>query len=411
MTHIILALPPALATIAEAGFAHRPEGVRHEDPRRLSTVDLGNADVLVVPSDPGILNPALVDQCDRSGVRIAPYATSESGYRLAASFGLAPLTTLEPDHILNHEVPQHRDQIAGGVIVVWGPHGAPGRSTIAASLAAECARGGHPTALVDADTHAPALAMMLGLADDGPGFASACRSAQRRGLDPAELTRISQRLVLSDGVCAVLSGINRPSRWPELSVERVTASLEVARGWSETVVVDVAASLESDGAMVSDLDGPQRNDATVAAVRCADRIVAVASADAVGIARFIRAFDELRDLVGATPIHVVVNRVRSASLGIDAKGQIRRTLGRFCHIDDIIFLPDEPDIADGAALHNRAITDIAPRSAFAAGIRRLASVVLDRAENTSLPPTRRLWRRAKNNPGDAGVSPVAAQLG
>lgn len=411
MTRVVLALPQELASIVALGFANRAEEVFQTAPAQLVAADLTGVDLIVVRSDPGVLNAALVAACDRAGVRIVPYATDTAGHRLAASFGLDPLTTLEADTIVHHTVPQRAAVTNGGVIVVWGPHGAPGRSTLAASLAAECARGNHVTALVDADSYAPALAMMLGLTDDGPGFASACRSAERRALDPAELSRVSQSVSLSDGTCAVLTGINRPGRWPELSAERVTSALDIARGWAETIVVDVAASLEDDNEVMNDLDGPRRNAATIAALRSADHIVAVATADGVGIARFIRAYEELRAIVGATPIHVVINRVRSSALGLDAKGQIRRTLARFSGIEEILFLPHEADIADGAALHSRSITDIAPRSAFAAGIRRLAGTVLARPEAPKKSAPRRVWRRTKINHETTGVSGVPAQLG
>ena len=411
MTRIVLALAQELAAIVAVGFAQRDEEVHQADPATVAAADLSGVDVLVVRSEPRVLNAALVAACDRAGVRIVPYATDAAGHRLAASFGLALLTTLEAEHIVHHTVPPHREPVCGGVIVVWGPHGAPGRSTLAASLAAECARGNRPTALIDADSHAPALAMMLGLTDDGPGFASACRAAGRRTLDAAELSRVAQPLRATDGACSVLTGINRPGRWPELSAERVTACLEIARGWVETIVIDVAASLEEDGEILSDMASPARNAATIAALRSADHIVAVASADAVGIARFIRAYGELRALVGDTPVHVVVNRVRTASLGLDAKGQIRRTLARFTNVEEILFLSHEPDIADGAALHSRTITDIAPKSAFAAGVRRLAADVLGQPDTAATAMPRRARRGRKNKPAIADVAGVPAQLG
>ena len=77
----------------------------------------------------------------------------------------------------------------------------------------------------------------------------------------------------------VLTGINRPSRWPELSEKRVTAALAVCRDWAEHTVVDVSASLERDEEIMADLEGPRRNAATLAALRSADLVVAVAHTD------------------------------------------------------------------------------------------------------------------------------------
>ena len=67
----------------------------------------------------------------------------------------------------------------GRVIAVWGAAGAPGRTTTAIELACELARDGRRVALIDADAHAPSIAMATGLADEGPGFAAACRQAER----------------------------------------------------------------------------------------------------------------------------------------------------------------------------------------------------------------------------------------
>ena len=54
---------------------------------------------------------------------------------------------------------------------------------------------------------------------------------------------------------------------------RVGAALDHCRAWVDDIVVDVAASLERDEEIVSDLDGPRRNAATHAALAAADEEV------------------------------------------------------------------------------------------------------------------------------------------
>ena len=73
----------------------------------------------------------------------------------------------------------------------------------------------------------------LGLLDEAPGFASACRLAGSDALDRAELARVVQRYSAPRASFDVFSGLVGPSRWPELSRERVTAALGVIRGWVE----------------------------------------------------------------------------------------------------------------------------------------------------------------------------------
>src|SRR5690606_21131149 len=60
-------------------------------------------------------------------------------------------------------------------------------------------------------------------------------------------------------------------------------------------------------------------------------------------------------------------------LGLDARGQIRRTLDRFAGITDVAFVPFDQRAADAALLHARPITDVTPRSPLVAAVRRIAS--------------------------------------
>lgn len=239
----------------------------------------------------------------------------------------------------------------------------------------ELSRRGRRTALVDTDTVAPALALLLGLSDDAPGVAAACRRAERGALDSAELTRLATTVATGGGDIEVLPGINRPSRWPELSSIRLRATLGACREWSEETIVDVAAAFDADEEVTYDLAGPRRHAATTASLNEADLIIAVASADPLGISRFVREHAELRRLTAPTPVVVVVNQVRPGPLGIDARGQVRRTLERFAGITDVVFLPFDQRAADAALLHARPMTDVAPRSSFLAAVRRLASTL------------------------------------
>ena len=343
---------------------------------------LADADAVVLEASRTTVSAAVVAECDRRAVRIVPLAEGSRDDRIAAMFGLEPPLPLSVDAWqLAERLGARPDRVTAGstgadlpdpvrprVIAVWGPAGSPGRSTLSIELAVELARGGRHVGLVDADSHAPSIALALGLADEAPGFAAACRQSELGGLDARELTRISAPIG-SSGV-DVLTGLNRPTRWPELSRSRVAAALDACREWSDYTVVDVAAALERDEEIVSDLDGPRRNAATLAALRAADLVVAVASADPLGVSRFLRAYPELRATIGATPVAVIANRLRPGALGIDARGQVRRTLDRFGGISDVWFVPTDPRAADAALLAARPIAAVAPRSPITLAVRR-----------------------------------------
>ncbi|WP_051668014.1 MULTISPECIES: AAA family ATPase [unclassified Microbacterium] len=404
MTAVVVAVPEPRASVlaAELGL----EGIEVVSivvPAPGVEIPPGT-EAVIVPATRAVLTPELISTCDRAGVRILALGGADSrllgrlglsaalradaaGWEVAATLATEADAAPRPPSILPHRV-----------IAVWGPHGAPGRSTLAIQLAAELARTGRRTALVDADTVAPALALLLGLGDDSPGVAAACRRAERGALDSAELTRLATTVSTGGGDIEVLPGINRPSRWPELSATRLRATFAACREWIEDTVVDMSDAFDADDEVTHDLAGPRRHAATSATLEEADLIIAVASADPLGISRFVRDHAELRRITARTPVVVVVNRVRSGPLGIDARGQVRRTLERFAGITDVVFLPFDQRAADAALLHARPMTDVAPRSPFAAAVRRLATTLCPAEAETATAGSSR------------GSSPVVRRL-
>lgn len=258
----------------------------------------------------------------------------------------------------------------GTVIAVWGPGGAPGRTSLAIALAGELAATGASVALADADTHGAAVAPSLGLLDEAPGFAAACRLAGTGSLTPAELDRVASA---HRGGFRVLTGIGRPARWPELTAERVAGVLDAVRGWAGITVVDVAASLEQDEELASDVVAPRRNAAGIEVLRRADRVVAVAAADPVGLARFLRGHAELLEYVSPDRVTVVANKVRSGTVGLDPAGQVRAALQRFGGVTPGHLVPWDPAGFDAALLSGRSLTEAAPRSPARAAVRKLAA--------------------------------------
>jgi MinD-like ATPase involved in chromosome partitioning or flagellar assembly len=254
---------------------------------------------------------------------------------------------------------------SGPLIAVWGPGGAPGRSTVAANLAAELADAGTPTVLVDADTHGPALSQMLGVLDESPGLVAACRAAARGTLDDSTLESL---LPSVRGRLRLLTGIGVPARWAEIgraSLEEVWAGL-VGRGGA--VVADVGAPLEEDEDLSYDTAAPQRNAAALSAVSRADVLVAVVSADPVSITRLVRERDRLDEL-GAGPLHVVVNRT-----GPPAGAQrVEELLRGRLQVASVTSLPEDAAGCRRAAWEGALLAESAPRSSVRRGLRDLAA--------------------------------------
>ncbi|RZS90123.1 Flp pilus assembly CpaE family ATPase [Motilibacter rhizosphaerae] len=270
--------------------------------------------------------------------------------------------------------------VEGTVVAVWGPAGAPGRSTVALGLASEAAALGVPTVLVDADTYGGVLAQALGLLDEAPGLAAAVRLAATGGLDVAALGRlapeVSPRLRL-------LTGIPRAERWPELRPAALEDVLRAARGLGALVVVDCGFCLEQDEELSFDVAAPRRNAATLVALEQADVVLAVGSADPLGLQRLVRGLRELRDAVPVADPRVLVNRVRRSVVGPRPEQQLRDALVRYAGVADAVLVPEDRAGLDAALLAGRTLAEAAPGSPVREPLRALA------AELTGTAPRRR----------------------
>ncbi|MDA3803362.1 MULTISPECIES: AAA family ATPase [unclassified Clavibacter] len=300
-----------------------------------------------------------------------------------------------------------RDASAPGrVIAVWGPQGAPGRTATALAITGEIAAAGRSAVLIDADVYGGTVAATLGLLDEAPGFAAACRLAAADSLTVGELERVAQHhpSTRAPGF-AVLTGISRPDRWPELAEGRVSAVLEACRTWRDHTVVDASFNLEDDEEISSDIFAPRRNAATHAVLRGADHVVAVVSADAVGLSRFFRSYVQLLEIVDPSRVSVLVNRVRPSAGGWDAAGQVRRTLFRFGSVEAAAFVPEDRESLDAAVLAGATLRDVAPRSPALVEWSRFTRATLLPREDAS----RRMRRDARPRRGALRRGEAAAE--
>ncbi len=256
--------------------------------------------------------------------------------------------------------------------VVWGPTGAPGRTTVAVTLAAQLAAGGVRTLLVDLDTWGASVAQVLGLVDEAPGVAAAARASEQGTLDVPALARLAPEVVPG---LRVLTGLPRADRWPELRSAAVEDVLRLARGVVEHVVVDVGFAVEDDEELSYDTAAPRRNAATLAALEAADHLVVVGAADPVGLQRLVRAVQDVAVLPSPRPT-VVVTKVRASVAGRRPERAIADVLGRFAGLDAVRFLPWAPDECDAALLAGRSLVEVAPRAPLTRCVAELA-VALD----------------------------------
>lgn len=386
----------------------------------LAAASAGQADVAVVGLDAPGLDLAATEHLRKHRVRpvaVVPAGADEDGGRLrAARLGIAALVdesnltalpatvsllesdsegisqgigddggdTVVPGLLPGPPSGPPAPSTAGRIVAVWGPSGAPGRTTLAAAIAAELSRRRLRTVLVDADPYGGAVAQQLGIMDEVSGLLSAARLAN--GGDLAPRFASVQRGI--DTHLSVVTGLPRSDRWVEVRSGVVEHILEVAREHAH-VVVDTGFSLEDDPG--SDFGSrPGRNQMTLGALSVADEVVVVGTADPVGLSRLARGLVELRELAGKAPIRVVVNRMRP-TLGWSEK-EIAGMVGGFVGLPALHFLPDDRASVDRALVAGRTLPEIGD-TALGRAVSALVDALAPRAGVVSPPANGRLRRR------------------
>ncbi|KQR16645.1 P-loop NTPase [Cellulomonas sp. Leaf334] len=350
----------------------------------LAAAEAGLGRLAVVSGDLDLLDREAIELLHRAGVRVvgigdatrpwlgerlvalgadlvavAPHdeaSASDVVREALAILGAAPDGAPEPSWPDEHTV---RRPARGLVVAVWGPTGAPGRTTVAVNVAAELAAAGRRTLLVDADTYGGSVAQVVGMLDEAPGLAAAARAAGQGTLDLMTLARLTPTIAPD---LRVLSGISRADRWPELPSSSLDAVWTVARGLAEWTVIDCGFCLEQDEALSYDTRAPRRNAATLSALEAADVVLVVGAGDPVGIQRLVRGLGELTDLGLGSTRFVLVNRVRATVAGPHPAEAVGQALARYAGVTDAHLVPDDRAALDTALLEARTLREAAPGS-------------------------------------------------
>lgn len=362
----------------------------------MATAATGQAQVAVLSLDAPGLDPAAVDHLRRHCV--APVAVLNGGEDAAtrvARLGLADTVdvhTLDrlPDAVLaaatpgDDAEPTRAGPLAargtGQVLAVWGPGGAPGRTTVALGIAGELARRGTDPLVVDADPWGGTVGQHLGVLDEVAGLLACARLAPDTEL-PGRFTGLQRRVA---GL-RVITGLPRPDRWVEVRDGTVDTVLGLGRRQGD-VVVDTGFCLEHDPA--DEYAGRAgRNTMTLEALEAADTLAVVGSADPVGLSRLARAMVEVHEHTGGRPAYVVVNRMR-ASLGW-SESEVAGMVRGFGTVAGLHFLPDDRPAVDRALLGGRTLAE----GGDSALTRAFGRLVDDVAPRHAEPPRSGLLRR------------------
>lgn len=280
--------------------------------------------------------------------------------------------------------------LPGRLVAVWGPAGAPGRTTVAVTLAALLGRSHGCAFLLDADPYGGSVAQHLGVLEEVSGLLAAARLANAGQLDAPRLAGAARSV---EHGLRVLTGLPRPDRWREVRRGAFEGLLDLAVSLDPYVVVDTGFSLDSaepDGRP----SGAGRDAMTLAALESADCVVAVGAADPVGLTRLARGLLDLVEVVPRGPEVVLVNRMRS-SLGWSER-DIVATVGQIAPRADVVFLPDDRAAADAALVQGVTLPE-AGDSALLRAMARCAELVAVPGPAGAKEPRR--WRLKRTATG------------
>lgn len=268
----------------------------------------------------------------------------------------------------------------GGLVVVTGPHGSPGRTTVAVNLAAEIAAAGQSVLLVDGDVWGASLAPVLGVLEESAGVAAAVRAADQGTLDAAALGRLC--LQVSDRL-TLLPGLPRAARWREVASVSLETVWERAREVAAWVVVDGGTRVPDDDDTGFDaVLGPRRNAVLDSALATAEEVVVVGAAEPLGVQRLVQSLLEDSDLATEAGTerpgrrHVVLTRVRASAAGPRPGDSVVEALARFASVTDPVLVADDRLACDRAALSGGTLAEVAPRSPAREALRAFAMHVI-----------------------------------
>jgi len=259
--------------------------------------------------------------------------------------------------------------LSAKVIAVWGSAGS-GKTTLAVNIGFELSSMDLKVLVIDADSYRPSIAASLGLTEPGPGITAVLRLARTSRLSIEEIDRLTEEIQFGKKSLRVLTGLNAPSRWPELDAESLGGLIEFARQHFDIIVIDLAGELEQG--LVSAASEVGRNSSARAIIEQADLALGVFAADPVGLNRFL--WDCRNTDFEFWP---VANRVRASTIGKNPSRQLRDTMHRLARLEIKAVITEDAQAVDLSLLKAQPLCLCAKNSKARESIRLLTLDLLD----------------------------------
>ena len=276
------------------------------------------------------------------------------------------------------------------VISCWGPAGSPGKSTLASNLACEMALLGQRVLLLDLDTLSPALSISLGLVDTPAGLSACLRLAEQSRLTVEEYERLTVSIQIGRNELRFMPGLNSPTRWAEVTFERLAKLFESIQAEVDHIVIDLPqatqfrTTLNHPSVMNQAID-LGRDALLVSLLRQSSKLVMVSGCDPVAAHRFLVAQEYLDEVASSLNPYTVINRFRTSALGSKARAELEETYLSLARVRIDAFIPDEPENLDRALLNGLPLALLKRSSPARQAISDLARpLLLDSASGDAL---------------------------
>lgn len=342
----------------------------------LATMRGAELDAIVAVGAPGWFDAQSAQEAARAGIRVVGVADNAFEAEVLTSRGAQVLDAAsEMGAIVSAcsapraapsapvKVPAQR---AGEVIAVWGPKGAPGRTTIAIELAWTLAGTGEETILMDADPYAGDISQMLGIVEELPTVLWGATAAA--GDDATSREVIGQLRRVGRKGPLLLPGLPRAELWSEIGDYGYGNLIKLLAGGARFVVVDIGFCLEDSSSLGAMRGG--RNRMARATLERADRVLAVCRADPVGVKNFIWAHESVRGIVDEDRISIVLNRSYPSE-----RREMDDLLESHTGKRSTAAVPDRPSDCRKALAQGGAVFEVRPSSDICTHTRLLAERV------------------------------------
>jgi hypothetical protein len=276
----------------------------------------------------------------------------------------------------------------GTIVVIVGPPGSPGRTTLAINLAAECAQLSNHVILVDADVYSPSVSQLLGLSPEGSGLFFALRSARVENVDIAAVLSHAQHYTGATVGFTVLTGllpVQQKKPVDQVAFERTLACLKAA---GFTVVADTSAVLghgHREGSAGKAWEVPQLVEVVS---RVADVVVAITHPTDLGISRLVRSWELLSPTIPHENFHLVMRDSPHAPARERNDGS--QAVWEYTGLEKIAVLGDEGAGLWRAQKSHVTLADISKESSARGVVGALAKSIVGQAATAVKKPAGRV---------------------